>query len=216
MLSDINPRRRAPCVAALALAASMLAACSGMNEIGLQPRPSIVAVPAPPPAPEPQREPSPAERMGEAIAPVLTYADHVRTLQGAELAQEITRFTDLTAPDEQLKLALALMQTRQLYDLVRAQELVQRVLTNTGDAARQLHPLARLFATRFSEQRRVEDQLDRQGAQLRDAQRRLEQTNDKLEALKEIERSLTIRPAATPVAPTQAPAPRPRPKSSAP
>lgn len=155
-----------------------------------------VLVPPPPPPPD-------------AVAPVLAYAEQLRPLQGPELAQEIARFTDLSTPEDQLRLALALVQTRQLYDLVRAQELLQRVLGNNGSRARQLHPLARLLAARFAEQRRVEDQLDRQGQQLRDAQRRLEQTNDKLEALKEIERSLS-RPAAAPAPPASAARSRPR------
>lgn len=144
--------------------------------------------------------PASPPRVQNAVAPILVYADQIRPLQGPELAQEIARFTDLSTPEDQLKLSIALVQTRQLYDLVRAQELLQRVLANTGGQARLLHPLARILAARFAEQRRVEDQLDRQGSQLRDAQRRLEQTNDKLEALKEIERSLTSRPGAAPPA----------------
>ena len=151
----------------------------------------------------------------DALAPVLLYADQVRALQGTELTQEIARFTDLSAPEDQVRLALALVQTRQLYDLVRAQELLQRVLANGTSHARQLHPVVRLLAARFSEQRRVEDQLDRQGQQLRDAQRRLEQTNDKLEALKEIERSLS-RPGAPPAqAPVQSTTPGARSRSRA-
>ena len=145
--------------------------------------------PVPPTAPAPNRPP-------EAIAPVLAYADQVRAMQGGELAQEIARMNEASTPDDQLRLAIALIQTRQLYDLVRAQELLQRVLANTSNGARNLHALARLLAARFTELRRVEDQLDRQSQQLRDLQRRLDQTNDKLEALKEIERSLTSRPGA--------------------
>ena len=136
----------------------------------------------------------------ETVAPILAYADQIRPLQAAELMQEIARLTDLRAPAEQIKLALALVQTRQPYDLVRAQDALQRVLVNANTEARLLHPLARTLAARFAEQRRVEDQMERQGAQLRDTQRRLEQTNDKLEALKEIERSLS-RPGAASAAP---------------
>jgi hypothetical protein len=147
----------------------------------------------------------------DAVASLLAYADRVRGLQGAELAQEITRLGDAPLPADQLRLAIAVSQTRQLYDLVRAQELLQRVLTNTGDDARPLQGLARLLAARFAEQRRVEDQLDRQNQQLRDLQRRLDQTQDKLEALKEIERSLSNRP---PAAPAPAPNSRPRPPGS--
>jgi hypothetical protein len=136
----------------------------------------------------------------EFVTPILAYADQIRPLQGPDLAQEIARFTELSEPVDQMKLSIALAQTRQLYDLVRAQDLLQKVIANSG--ARALHPLARILAARFAEQRRVEDQLDRQGSQLRDAQRRLEQTNDKLDALKEIERSLTGRTGASPPAPS--------------
>ena len=99
-----------------------------------------------------------------------------------------------------MRLALALSQTRQLYDLVRAQELLQKVLASTSEPALQLQTLARLLAARFVEQRRVEDLLDRQNQQLRELQRRLEQTQEKLDALKEIERSLNKRPASAPAA----------------
>jgi hypothetical protein len=154
---------------------------------------------------------SPPENDGEVLTPLLAYADRVRTLQGAELAQEITRLADPSLPADQVRLALALSQTRQLYDLVRAQELLQRVLANAGAEARPLHPVVRLLAARFSEQRRVEDLFDRQNQQLRDLQRRLEQTQEKLDALKEIERSLNSRP---PAAPATSPASRPRPPGS--
>ncbi|MES2512031.1 MAG: hypothetical protein V4625_19060 [Pseudomonadota bacterium] len=203
MLSDIKfhrfrasqARRFHVFSAALVMASAGLTACgtTGLPIVAYRaeaaavpavaaPQPPQVLVVAPPP---------------DATVTVLAYADKIRTLQGADLQQEIARLGDAPTPEDQLRLAVALIQTRQLYDLVRAQDLLQRVLANAGSDARPLHPLARLLAARFTEQRRAEDQLDRQGQQLRDALRRLDQTNDKLEALKEIERSLTPR-AATP------------------
>ncbi|MEO8021189.1 hypothetical protein [Polaromonas sp.] len=152
-----------------------------------------------------------AEKDSEALTSLLAHADRIRTLQGAELTQEIIRLADPTLPADQVRLALALSQTRQLYDLVRAQELLQRVLANASAEARPLHAVARLLATRLSEQRRVEDLLDRQNQQLQGLQRRLEQTQEKLDALKEIERSLNSRP---PAAPATSPASRPRPPGS--
>lgn len=201
MLSHADFPRRCARLACLAALAAGLLGCAVPRPQGAQ----QAAVANSPLAQTPvAAEPAPAlspPRVQDAVAPILAYADQIRPLQGPELAQEIARFTDLSTPEDQLKLSLALVQTRQLYDLVRAQELLLRVLANTGSQARLLHPLARTLAARYAEQRRVEDQLDRQGAQLRDAQRRLEQTNDKLEALKEIERSLTSRPGATTAAP---------------
>ena len=111
-------------------------------------------------------------------------------------------------PVDQLQLALVLSQLRQTPELIRAQELLTRLLANTDAQAQALHPLARLLAARYGEQRRLEDLLDKQTQQTRDAQRRLEQTHERLEALKAIERSLISRPH-TPA--TQAPANRARP-----
>lgn len=173
-----------------------LAGCGGMQQGNAAAQAPATPVPVQAPAVLQAAPVTSPVRVTNAVAPVLAYADQVRALQGSELAQEITRLNDSPAPDEQLRLALALVQTRQLYDLARAQELLQKVLANASGEARALHPLARLLAARFAEQRRIEDQLDRQGQQLRDAQRRLDQTNDKLEALKEIERSLTSKPGA--------------------
>ena len=131
---------------------------------------------------------------------LLAYAERVRQMQGPELSQEISRQAESSNPVAQLQLSLALSQLRQLPELLRAQELLARVLANPEAAP--LHPLARLLASRYVEQRRLEEQIERQAQQLRDTQRRLEQTNDRLEALKAIERSLVSRPAGAASAPT--------------
>jgi len=60
-----------------------------------------------------------------------------------------------------------------------------------------LHSLARTLAARYVEQRRVEDDRDRQAQQLRDSQRRIDQLNDRIEALRAIERSFA-RPHSAP------------------
>ena len=82
-------------------------------------------------------------------------------------------------------------------------------LANPDAQAQVLHPLARLLAARYGEQRRIEDLLEKQNQQTREVQRRLDQTNERLEALKAIERSLTSRPPA-PAPAASAPASRPR------
>lgn len=198
MLSDVDIPAITQRVAIAAT--SLLAVCCfvGCSTAGTQPMPPVQAAPVAvdaPPAPVAVTPPPPAAP--DRLTPVLAYADRIRNLPGNELAQEITRLSEAATPDDQLRLAMALIQTRQLYDLVRGQDLLQRVLANGSAEARVLHPLARLLAARYAEQRRVEDQLDRQGQQLRETQRRLDQTSDRLEALKEIERSLTPRPGST-------------------
>lgn len=188
-----------------ALALSLAAGCTVPAPSPAGPGMATVTNPAPgaPPA-------NAASSEADAVTPLLAYADRLRGLPGPELAQEITRLGNAVSAGDQLRLALSLSQTRQLPDLVRAQELLQRALANNSEEARPLHALARLLAARFSEQRRAEEQLDRQNQQLRDLQRRLEQTQDKLDALKEIERSLSSRP---PAAPASSPRGRTRPPS---
>ena len=51
------------------------------------------------------------------------------------------------------------------------------------------------------EQRKLEEALDRQAQQLREQQRRIEQLNERLEAMRAIERSLNNRAPARPAAP---------------
>ncbi len=197
---DTRPGKRlalcAALAACLAAAGCALPRQAPAQTVAIQPAPAPAAASTAPPAAR------------DAVTQLLEHADRVRGLQGAELAQEIARLNDQGAPADQLRLAIALSQTRQLYDLVRAQELLQRVLSNPTPEARELHVLARLLGARYAEQRRLEDQLDRQNQQVRELQRRLGETQDKLDALKEIERSLTSRP---PAAPASAPGSRPRP-----
>jgi TolA-binding protein len=88
-----------------------------------------------------------------------------------------------------MQVALLLAQTRVPADLARSLGLLQRVISNPTADAQPLQPLARLLAARFLEQRKVEDDRDRQAQQARDAQRRIDQLNDRIEALRAIERS---------------------------
>jgi len=128
------------------------------------------------------------------VTAVLDYADRVRIMPATELFAEVARLALMAEPSEQLKLSLALVQLRQLPALIRAQDTVAMVLGNNTEAAQALHPLARLLATRYTEQRRTVDQLELQQQQVRDLQRRLDLTTERLEALVAIERSLGSRP----------------------
>lgn len=133
----------------------------------------------------------------------LAYADRTLGASTADLAREMARLSDLdeSKPSRALRLALVLAQTRQPVDTARALGLVQRTLANP--AAQDLHPLARLLEARLTQQRRMEDQLERQAQQLREAQRRNDQLSERLEAVRAIERSLTTRPTpATPTTPS--------------
>ena len=197
----------------------LLAACA---EPPKPPPEAVVVQPPPPPPPPPPVQPVEAEPMAPAtqpgwlltqhaqgpVAALLTYADKVRPLGGNELAAEITRLGEPgEVPIAQVQLALVLAQTRAPADLARALGLLQRGIANPSNEAQVLHPLARLLAARYQEQRRVEDDRDRQAQQLRDSQRRIEQLSDRIEALRAIERSFS-RPNSPP--PAVAPKPPPQ------
>jgi hypothetical protein len=229
--SSASPWRPGLAVAAASL---LLAACgalpwfsgkSGNSNNGAgqkisQPAATAAAQAASSPASSPAAPPPAPPPAPDAVARMLTYAERVRVMQPAELTQESARLSapgEATLPASQLQLSLVLSQLRQLPELIRAQELLARVLANAGPDAQPLHPLARLLAFRYGEQRRLEDQIEKERQQTREVQRKLDQTNERLEALKAIERSLTARPPAPPVpAPAQPPvsAPAPAPASA--
>lgn len=192
------------------LAAALLAGCASLADFKTAPptaasgpaaRPAASAAGSAAPAPgSPWAPPAngvPASA-SEPVVRMLAYADRVRAMSAAELGQEVTRLNPAVTPAEQLQLALVLSQQRQTQELIRAQELLTRLLANSDADAQALHPLARLLAARYGEQRRLEDQLDKQNQQTREVQRKLDQTNERLEALKAIERSLTSRSPAPP------------------
>ena len=185
----------------------LLAACAS------QPKPPAEADALPPPPVVPRVMPVEAEPKAPATQPaaslfttmlqgpvssMLSYADKVRPLSGADLSAEIARVGDPgDSPTAQMQVALLLSQTRVPADLARALGLLQRVISNPAPEAQALQPLARALAARYVEQRRVEDDRDKQVQQLRDSQRRIDQLNDRIEALRAIERSFA-RPNSNP------------------
>jgi hypothetical protein len=197
----------------------LLAACAS------QPKPPAEADALPPPPAAPRVMPVEAEPRAPAtqpaslftmmtqgpVAAMLSYADKMRPLSGADLSAEISRIGDPgDSPATQMQLALLLSQTRVPADLARALGLLQRVIANPSPEAQPLHPLARALAARYVEQRRAEDDRDKQVQQLRDSQRRIDQLNDRIEALRAIERSFA-RPNMAPAIPAAPAASKPSP-----
>jgi hypothetical protein len=150
---------------------------------------------------------APMVASGSPVDALLVYADRLRAMSPADLAQEINNQADTgDSALRQLRLAMALQTSRTPTNSIRAQALLQRVLAQTNAQAQALHPLARLLAAQNAENRRQDEQIERQNQQLREAQRRIEQLNERLEAVRAIERSLRPAPVPPPVAP---PAPAP-------
>jgi hypothetical protein len=163
---------------------------------------------APPPAPLPEPTPTPtptvmtapvketpmptaAPERDKVLAAAVDYADRVRALPAAELGQEIQRLGDTPyAPLPAVQLALALSKSRTNPNTARAQSLLQRVIADSTPEAQAVQPFARVLSAQIADQRRTDEQAERQAQQLREAQRRIEQLNDRLEAVRAIERSL--------------------------
>lgn len=183
------------------------------------PAPKVVLVPAPPPPPEPA---------DLAARRLLAYHEQIRQLSPQDLANEINRLSGVVSatataapPDAVLELALALAQQRNAGDLPRSIALLEPITKSSAPELAPWQPLARMLLGRVQEQRRLEDALAREVARGRDQQRTLQQLNEKLEALKAIERSMTTRPpgvtpapaggTAPPASPPPAAAPVPQP-----
>lgn len=164
---------------------------------------SMLGCQTPPPAPPPETplpvtacpEPAPPPQADELRA-VLAYARELR-LRGVG---EPTPATDVSAgvAAQAMRRALLLSQGRGSAELTQAAAQLDIVAAATEPQAAALKPLAELLAGRIAEQRRLQESLDKLGQQLRDSQRRNDQLNEKLEALKAIEQTLPAKPVTPP------------------
>ena len=169
----------------------------------------VTPKPLPPPPPPPVAAPAvvkcdpPRDAQDAAARHLLATEDRFSALNTADLTAEAGRAPDPTSIEAQMDQTLALSMTHNPGDLARAQALLDQVLHNNAPQADPWRSLARLLAYRLGEQKRAEDTAERNAQQLRDAQRdnqrKLDDVNSKLEALKAIERSLNTRqlPAAS-------------------
>ena len=178
------PLRRAALGGALLLS---LAACS-------------TTPPAPPPPPEPVAcIPAPTVALPDSPDPLdvlLAYHQNLKALNPAELSRELNNLnTQPRTPVGSMRKAMVLSVSRNANDLSLAQIHLDTVLSSTEEEAEALKPLARVLGTQWTEQRRLADALDKLNAQARDNQRKTDQLNEKLEALKAIERTLPASPA---------------------
>ena len=170
-------------VAGMAACAVLLGACAAkpplQTPVLVQTPPRVVVVTDP--------------QLGELLA----YQNSLRLMTPSELAKAQADLAKAdSAPHNTLRRAMLQASVHGPGDLARAQALLEPLLTAAGKEAQLLAPLAQLLSNQYAELRRQEDGIDKLNAQLRDAQRRIDLLNEKLEALKNIERSLSVRPAA--------------------
>lgn len=122
---------------------------------------------------------------------VLNANDRIRQLSPLELTQEVAPRDDAAlTPGAAVQLALALMFSHNNGETFRAQTLLDQVLRDPRPEANEWRPMAQFLVDRVAEQRRMETELEKTRQARDDLQRRLDDANRKLEALKAIERSL--------------------------
>lgn len=123
---------------------------------------------------------------------LLAYHQSLRRLSSQELGRELQALNARHGGAMlAMQKALVLGLTRDSNDLARAQAQLGAVLNSTTDPeANALKPLAQLLVSHYAEMRRLSESAEKAGQQARENQRRLDQLNEKLEALKNIERTL--------------------------
>lgn len=113
-------------------------------------------------------------------------------------APEAAELRAVLATAEDLRKALMLSQGRNGAELAQAAAQLDAIAATAEPQTDPVTALAVLLSARVADQRRQQDAIDKLTAQLRDAQRRNEQLNEKLEALKAIEQSLPGKPGRAP------------------
>lgn len=165
----------------------------------------LLAACATAPAPEPAKKPAPVTVLQPApggIDSLLAYHQRLRELAPAELARELAALNEQPAnPQIALKKSMLLSLSHNGDDLARAQALIDGVVKSVAPDAQAVKPLARMLAANYAEMRRFSDTADRLSQQIKESQRRTEQLNQTLEALKTIERTLPARPNGAPATP---------------
>lgn len=125
----------------------------------------------------------------------LAYYQGLGKMTPAELGRERSILVAVPqTPYTQVRMAMLLGHPRVQQDLNKGLALLDSVLKSNDPAAAPFQPLARQVADNYLERLKLEGQLDRQGQQLKDSQRKAAELQDKLDSLADIERTLTPRP----------------------
>jgi hypothetical protein len=152
--------------------------------------------------PTPTLADKPARAASNDVDSLLMYYHSLRDLPQSELTRE---FAALAAQPKSARLSLQKSMVLALNhgsgDLARSQALADGIARSAEPDAMPLKPLAQFLAANYAETRRLADQVDKLNQQTRESQRRIDQLNETLEALKAIERTLPARPNVSAPAP---------------
>jgi hypothetical protein len=160
-------------------------------------KPTVAPTPAPAPAPVVVVVETPAPPPADEVGPLLSYHQALRRMTQGELLKELSGLVlQKRSPRVALQMGMVLMLTRGGGDLARAQTLLDNVANSTEASSAPIKSLAQMLSSYCAESRRLAEHVDKLTAQNKDSQRRIEQLNDMVEGLKNIERTLPVRPAA--------------------
>jgi hypothetical protein len=125
------------------------------------------------------------------IDELLAYNAQLRKMSPAELGRELSRVNGYPAsPSNTVRRAMVLSLTRDAIDLAKAEAQLWNVMADNSVEAEKLKPLVQLLVGQCADLRRLADSAEKSAVQFKEAQRKVDQLNDKLEALKNIERTL--------------------------
>jgi hypothetical protein len=168
----------------------LLAACATQAPVEEAPKapPPVVAAPA-----------------KSLVELVLAYHHTLRAESPSDLGKELLALNN--APPgamTEVRKAMVLELMRDSAKLTRSRVLLRNVLMMKSQEALVLRPLVEWMMTNNSEFRRANSLAERQAQQLKDAQRRYDALNEKLEAMKRIETSQPASPIEiTPATPAK-------------
>ena len=153
----------------------------------------------------PVAAPCPPAPLARPAAPPLTdellaFQAGLRSLSSAELNQALLEQQAGGGAAAIVRRAMLLAALRGPGDLGRAPALLEPLPQAGWPDSAALAPLARFLSAAYGDLRRADEAAEKLAQQWRDGQRRYEQLNDKLEALKNIERAMVPRPAGQAVA----------------
>ncbi len=140
------------------------------------------------------------------VVTTLAYYQSLQRMSAAEMTRERTALgAHPAAPLNQLRLAILLGHPRAAQDIGRALGLLDSVMKSPDSVAQSLYPLARLLADNYNERLKLDAQVEKQSAQLKEqlkeSQRKTLELQDKLNGLADIERTLPPRARTTRPAP---------------
>lgn len=143
---------------------------------------------------QPAKKPVRDEATPEAV---LSYYQGLYRLSPAELGRERSILQAVPqTPYTQMRMAMLLGHPRVQQDLGKAISLLDGVLKSNEPIALPFHPLARALADNYAERAKLDGQLEKQGQNLKESQRKAMELQEKLDSLADIERTLTPRPKA--------------------